>query len=315
MSFHSIDNVNVFLKSYYENSPLYGSPKPIKEQGYDAVQCIYFHEFLKDAVCDFSIVMPIYNQMYIIQQNVMSVIMNTGGFYEIIIILDSCTDKSKDSVLDCFKNFTGYNGFVRIIICESVVPLFETVCDNIGFRLGSGKWFLEIQADMTMTQKNYNLELTKPFFMFNNIIAVSGRCSHSLDEKNFIGKFANLAEKCVHELGIRRNIFYVNEVCNRGPLLLCSEKVRAMGYLDETNFYLDYSEIDLMLRAYEKYKWICGYVPIDYESPLNNGSTRKERNEINNTILNIRRRRGTGGFVKTYLQRGIFRNGYAVPLF
>jgi len=315
MVFHTIDDVNIFLSSYYENSPLYNKPEPIKEQGYDAVRCIYFKEFVKNVACTYSVVIPVHNQESIIRQNLLSVINCTKGFYEIIIILDACDDNTKDVVLNCFENLETALDLIRVIICESSdVPLFETVCDNIGFRIGSGKWLLEIQADMFMTEIGYNLALVRPFLLYDDVIAVSGRCSHSLDEKQYVGKFADLIIKSVLELGLDSNKFYVNEVCNRGPLLLCKEKVHLMGYLDETNFYLEYSEIDLMLRAYETKKWICGYVPIDFNSPLHDGSTRKERDAINNYILNVRKNRGNGGLVKTYLGRGIFRPGYILPL-
>ena len=68
--------------------------------------------------------------------------------------------------------------------------------------------------------------------------------------------------------------FYTFESCNRGPLLLDKEKVEKLGYLDENNYFLDNSEHDLMLRAYLKYKYICGYIPINFNSPLKDGSTR-----------------------------------------
>jgi glycosyltransferase involved in cell wall biosynthesis len=314
MLLKSIDDVNSFLKSYYKSpSCLYGSPKPIDEQGYDAVKCIYFKEF-SEGTYDYSIVMPIHNQEAIIIDNLKSILNFTVGSNEIILILDACDDNTKDLVIELFESLIDYKDLRRVIICSSDVPLFETICDNIGFRLACGKWFLEIQADMTMVEMGYNLRLTIPFYLSNSIIAVSGRCCHNIIETESIGKYYQDIEKSVHQLGIDRNFFYVNEVCNRGPLLLSASKTREMGYLDETNFFLDYSEMDLMLRAYDKKEWICGYVPIDFFSPLDHGSTRKPRNAKNTEIYNVRKARSNGGFLKKYIERKIFRNVYAVPL-
>jgi glycosyltransferase involved in cell wall biosynthesis len=318
MPLNSIDDVNLFLKNYYTDSGLYGNPVPIKEQTQGLIECVFFLAI--DDQINYSVVMPIHNQGSIITRNLHALMECISGSYELILILDACDDNSKSMVLDYLHNLSSVVGLNRVIVIESDVPLFETVCDNIGFRLASGKWFLEIQADMKMTEKDFNWALTKPFLADNKVIAVSGRCCHSLDQREIIGRGGHAIERSVSELGLDRSLFYVHEVCNRGPLLLDSEKVRAMGYLDETNFYLDYSEIDMVLRAFDTKGWICGYVPLDFESPLSDGSTRKVRDPLNTYILDIRKNRAVGGgginsgFVAEYLRRGLFRKGYTVKL-
>jgi glycosyltransferase involved in cell wall biosynthesis len=318
MPVNSISEVNAFLKNMYVDSGLYGSPVPIKEQADGLLECVYFLAI--DDHINYSVVMPIHNQGSIIQRNLQALMNCISGSYELILILDACEDNTKSEVLWFLNNVSCAFGLNRIIVVESDVPLFETVCDNIGFRLASGKWFLEIQADMKMTEKEFNWALTKPFLSDDKVIAVSGRCCHSLDQREIIGRGGHAIERTVSELGLDRSLFYVHEVCNRGPLLLDAAKVKAMGYLDETNFYLDYSEIDMVLRAYDAKGWICGYVPIDFESPLSDGSTRKVRDPLNEYILNVRRNRAVGGgginsgFVATYRRRGLFRPGYTVKL-
>ena len=46
--------------------------------------------------------------------------------------------------------------------------------------------------------------------------------------------------------------------------------------MDEENYFLDNSDHDLMARAFLEKKYICGYVPIDFNAPLCDGSTRKD---------------------------------------
>ena len=82
-----------------------------------------------------------------------------------------------------------------------------------------------------------------------------------------------------------RNTFYTYETCNRGPLLLDRQKVKELGYLDAEHFFQDNSEHDLMARAYLTKGYICGYVPLDFSSPLAQGSTRKKRDAKNETKL------------------------------
>ena len=140
---------------------------------------------------------------------------------------------------------------------------------------------------MKMTEDGYNLELTKPFKLLNNVIAVSGRCSCNLNFQG-IGKLGIDIEKTVEELNITRNIFYVFETCNRGPLLLDREKLKELNYLDEESYFLDNSDHDLMIRAYLEKKYICGYVPIDFIAYLEHGSTRntKTYNNCKEYIIN-----------------------------
>lgn len=226
----------------------------------------------------YSIIIPVYNQEDIIVNNINSVIKYTKGNFEIIIILDFCNDNTEENIITYFDNLKDINNdLVSVrIFKQPNSPIFETSCDNIGFIFSRGKYCLEIQADMEMIQDSYNIELTKPFLCLPNVIAVSGRCAHNLFNHSIgIGKLGGLVEKNINELGINRNKFYVYETCNRGPLLLCKEKLKQLGYLDEYNYHLENSEHDLMARAYINYKYICGYVPIDYNSKLENGSTRK----------------------------------------
>ena len=75
-------------------------------------------------------------------------------------------------------------------------------------------------------------------------------------------------------IGVSRDSFYVYETCNRGPLLIDRQKLMELGYLDEESYFLDNSDHDLMARAYLEKGYICGYMPIDFESPLRHGSTR-----------------------------------------
>lgn len=240
----------------------------------------------------YSIVTPIYNQESIIVKNVKSFIDFTKHNFEIILVLDFCFDKTEENLIKFLDNYKcDNNNLIQIKIFKNAdKPLFETRCDNIGFKNSEGKYCLEIQADMEMTEKGYNLELTKPFNQLNNVIAVSGRCAHSLFRSPFcgIGKLGESIEKTIDELNIDRNKFYSMDTCNRGPLLLDRNKLQELGYLDGTNYFLDNSDHDLMIRAYLTKGYICGYVPIDFKAPLSDGSTRnnKKYNNQKEYIIN-----------------------------
>tara|TARA_B110000967_G_scaffold152393_1_gene156605 strand:- start:3876 stop:4721 length:846 start_codon:yes stop_codon:yes gene_type:complete len=238
---------------------------------------IYSDLYNRDNIV-YSIITPVYNQEDIIVKNIKSYISNTIDNFEIIIILDCCSDNTKENVLNFFKTLQNNNkNFIKIQILETIEPLFETKCDNIGFKLAQGKYLLEIQADMEMTQLGYNIHLTKPFNILDNVIAVSGRCTHNIYRSGGVGKLGMKIEKNIDELGIDRNIFYTYETCNRGPLLLDKDKVKELNYLDEKNYFMNNSDHDLMARAYILKKYICGYVPIDFNAPIADGSRKKRQ--------------------------------------
>ena len=244
-----------------------------------------------------------HNQENIIIENLVSILNNTTEkYYEIIIIIDSCSDNSELKVNNWIEtfNFINYNLITNILLLKSDIPLFETVCDNIGLICSNGIYFLEIQADMKMTDYGYNMKLLKPFLLDNNIIGISGRCCHDFDCKNGVGKLGINILKTIEELNIETNVYYIADTCNRGPLLLSVEKVKKLGYFDEVNYYLDNSDHDLFARANYYKNWLCGYVPINFVALLENGSTRKTRNEINQYYYELKQKEtqnGINGFL------------------
>jgi hypothetical protein len=237
---------------------------------------IKYYKF-KDLNVVYSIVMPIHNQQNIIIKNIKSILYNTVDNFEIILILDYCYDDTEKYIIDYFDNeFNNiYSNFIQLKIFKIYdKPYFETKCDNIGFKNSIGIYCLEIQADMEMTEYGYNIHLTKPFNLLTNVIAVSGRCSHNIFSGGGIGKLGTDVEKTIEELKINKNKFYVFESCCRGPLLIDRQKLIEINYLDEENFFQEFSDHEFMLRAYAEKKYICGYVPINYNSPLIDGTWR-----------------------------------------
>jgi len=296
-----MENITKFLefKNYYKNnSGLINNPKPLNFQ--KPTFCIFYKEF-KTEIPIFSIVIPIHNQEKIINKNINSIIKNTQGTFELILILDACIDKTEEKLLTLLNSLNTSTmplneNIINVTVIKSTVDMFETVCDNIGFRLSKGVYIIEIQADMEMTQNGYNLILLKPFIKYKNTFAVSGRCCWSVNNNNK-NIFYNFKGRCRFRLDndkYDRKIysdkkFYVNHIINRGPLLIDNQKLKKLGYLDETNFFLGYDDIDIMIRAFDLYGWICGFVPIDFKANVNDGSTRK-RTLTDKKIYNLYRK-------------------------
>lgn len=292
-----MESITSFLKKEnYYNGSLVNSPKP-HPMAVDPI-CIYLKEF--STTPEFSVVMPIHNQEAIIKNNLNSVLQHMDGKFELILLIDSPYDSTLEKILDWIETIS-CPSLTKLVVILSVTPLFETAADNIGFRLATAPLILEIQADMRMTEKGFNRVLERPFKRYENIIAVSGRCAHDFLETNGVGRIGETIEK-PYNPNLKQDMFYVFGTCNRGPLLLQKEKLQSLGYLDEANYFLDNSEHDLFARAFSQKGWFCGYVPIEFSSPLADGSTRKPRDSLNQLFYTDYKMEKTGGFHKEFMK-------------
>jgi glycosyltransferase involved in cell wall biosynthesis len=245
----------------------------------------------------FSLVMPIHNQESIIERVLNSVVTMTLGSYELILILDGCTDSTPTIVRDWASRQT-----IEIHILENPIGLFETACDNQGFRLAKGKYIIEIQADMEILTFGYNILLASPLEQYPDMIGVSGRCCHGINNSSkpiIIGKLGNTTNKphVILQDFQSYNKVFLSHTVNRGPLALRKSMLEQLEYLDEEHFTLGNDEHDLFVRAWAFKKWRCGFVPVEVYSPLEWGSTRKQRDSTIQSYLDERSKREKDGFL------------------
>lgn len=286
------------INKRYEKNIFVNNPNLLKDEKVEVV----FYKVLQESKPLISVVTPVFNQEKIIVKNIKSVLEHTtNNLFEYVLIIDACSDATAENILSFFNSLDKYpDNCTGVIILQSDIPLFETSADNLGFYCSSGEFMLEIQADMEMTENGYNERLLKPFLheeLKKHLIGISGRCCHGFLSCTGVGKLGGTIEKTISELQIDRRLLYIGETCNRGPLMLNKRMLEELGFLDEKNFYLDDSDHDLFARAYYEKKRICGYIPIDFSAPLEDGSTRKPRDSKNTVWLEKRRQESDGGFL------------------
>jgi glycosyltransferase involved in cell wall biosynthesis len=285
----------ILHKNFYSGF-LCNNPKPIEGQSEPTI--ILYKEYSENDV-EFSIIVPIFNQEEIIRKNLLSIMKHTDGLIEIIVILDNCIDNTEKIVLDLFQNETVEN-LIRVIVVKQDTPVYETTCDNIGFVLSSGKYLLEIQADMEMIEYGYNRSLERAFLKYDDIAAISGRCTHVFGRPMGVGKLGESVQYPLHP-DLDRNKLYMWGTCVHSPFLMDHKKAKEIGYFDEQNLFLDDSCHDFCARSYYLKGWRNGYVPMEYLSPLKDGSCRKELPEkvkdLNKKVMDERKARSDGGFI------------------
>jgi glycosyltransferase involved in cell wall biosynthesis len=112
-----------------------------------------------------------------------------------------------------------------------------------------------------------------------------------------------------------KKILYIGETIMRGPIIIDKDKYYEVGGLDVKGFFLGYDEHDLFARAYLECGYRVGFTPLDFSSPLEDGTMRKRRtlkNELQIWIklLHIRKTRKLTTLYKLNLEnkRPIYSN-------
>lgn len=209
-----------------------------------------------------SIVLTVHNKGWMIKDVMDSIYKYTVGEYELIIVLDGCSDNSEQIVLSNIKDNT------KILYADNV---FETKANNIGLKKSQGEKVIIVQDDMIINEYSWNENLSKPF-AFEDVFAVTAKAAHNWElNKELIVLDIDHADSTNTEKGM----FAIRSCVNRGPLMIDHNILSNLNYLDEVYSPQVMDDHDLCFRAYIDYGKKCGYYFIDFISEDSWGSTRK----------------------------------------
>jgi len=240
-------------------------------------------DYLKE-VTD-SIILTVHNQEGIVKDVLAGIEDNTEGDYELIIVIDGCSDGTEDAVDNYLHDSALYD---KVIILHAD-DVFETKANNIGLKEASGQYVIIVQDDMVIKEKGWNNRMRKPFDAFDDVFAVTARTAHNykMGAATHLGKedmdncWCDIVDPCdcADRTNTPRDVFAVRGTVNRGPLMINREDLEEMGYLDEAFSPQDMDDHDLMFRMRKKLGKVCGCYWIDFESDPSWGGTRKETGE------------------------------------
>jgi len=204
----------------------------------------------------------------------------TTGDYELVCVLDSCTDRSAQ-ILYSFKNQRTH---IPIRVFEDH-ELYETKANNLAATQSTGDYIIIVQDDMLINEPDWNVRLIKPMQAFDDVFAVTARTTHNWivnDKSKHIsihppdGSWSDILIHTdhAHKGNTPRNQFAIRECVNRGPLAIRHDVFEELGYFDEQFSPQDMDDHDLCYRARDK-GFVCGCYWIDFISDDAWGSTRE----------------------------------------
>jgi glycosyltransferase involved in cell wall biosynthesis len=230
-----------------------------------------------------SINLTVHNKDFLLHNCLERIKKYTTGTYEIIIVLDGCTD-SCSFIVD---QFISNNKELKIKKLETP-NVFETKANNLAAKNSTGDYIAIIQDDMLINEISWNKRMMEPFNSFNDVFSVTARTSHNW-KINPISKYLNYdtlpkgiwSDILIHldhadRNNTPRNIFSIRDSSNRGPLLINHQDLEKMGYFDEAFSPQDMDDHDLHYRVKKQLGKVTGLYWINFISDNIWGGTREE---------------------------------------
>jgi len=198
----------------------------------------------------------------------------------IIIILDGCTDETKN-IVDSFV----YNAPKKFdISIVETADIWETKANNVGLRMVKTPYATIMQDDMLMREIHWDRKLLNVFSRIN-VFAVTGRTAHEFSLKS--GSYSsvnlggreypfgsiNLLSKLIAKLMAISEPYWLFQyiaplsiriVANRGPLVLRMELAKDLEFFDEAFAPFELDDVDLCCRAFKLYGLLSASKPVYY---------------------------------------------------
>jgi glycosyltransferase involved in cell wall biosynthesis len=229
----------------------------------------------------FSIVLTVHNKEFLLNHILESIKLYTVGKYELIVVLDGCSDSS-EQILD---KFMASNPKIKIVKLYAN-DVFETKANNIGLKASTEEYCIIVQDDMIMNEAAWNERLVKPVKSFSDVFAVTSQTAHNWvynpnNKKEFVedtdDDWCDILIHTDHatRFTFPRNVFAIRDSANRGPLLLRHDVLQKLNYLDESFSPQDMDDHDLCYRAYRDLGMLAGCYWTSIISDYSWGGTRE----------------------------------------
>ena len=141
---------------------------------------IYSNSKIENPIC--TIVVPVFNQEMVIFDHLNSIVDNLFYANEVLIIDDSSIDNTLKEI-ERFLAFTESRNLKHNFkLFQTKIPMFESQCEDFGYRKALGGYLIGIQADMKIFQKDFDKYLVDTIEETPNLMLISCRGTHPISE-------------------------------------------------------------------------------------------------------------------------------------
>lgn len=212
---------------------------------------------------EIDITISIFNQEEIIERVLYGIFSNTTTPFNLVLVFDGCTDRTKARALKYVKRVKPK--LMKDLIVRDTPNLFETRANNFCFKLARTDYLITIQDDMIIKDFGWERRITYPLRKFDDVLAVTGRAA--LD----IGLIGNGKEEYIIKSAkefntLSRNIFAIRDVINRGPIAFRVDYLKYLKYLNDLYAPCAIDDYEISLRAWRDKRWKVGAYWIDFFS-------------------------------------------------
>jgi glycosyltransferase involved in cell wall biosynthesis len=246
----------------------------------------------------YSIVTPTFEHASSIADYLAATLASASRPFHWIVVDDASGDGTAERVEEWLASHVSPL-ITRTTVIRNRRPLFETACDNIGFRAAQTEIIIEIQADIHVREPRFDALMIEALDTSPKPSAISGRCGHTfaalrrgsplskwrrtrnVDSVGLCGRAIETPEL----VDAIRGHVYRCETVNRGPWLVLKSDLERYGYLDEEHFFLGNDDHDYHRRLFEAEGRRPLYVPMNIHAPLHLGAVRRTRTGINKEVF------------------------------
>ncbi len=229
-----------------------------------------------------SINLTIHNKAAILLEVLLRIKNNTPLPYELVMVLDGCTDNSADIVQRFCDHYPQIK--TKVLVADNV---FETKANNMAAKASSGDYIIIVQDDMLINADGWARRLIRPLKTFSDVFAVTAGTAHNWTLNKDSYGYHNPAVirnnawndllDHVHHANAKNTPYHkfaIRDCVNRGPLAINRLDLETMGYFDEAFSPQDSDDHDLCYRMHKKLGKVVGFYSIDWFSKPEYGGTR-----------------------------------------
>ena len=132
-----------------------------------------------------SCVIPVFNQESVVYKHLRSIVEHSTCLLELIILDDTSSDDTTKEILRFINDLEksqSQSNILGIRFYRTSFPVYESRCEDFGFRNSNGRFVMSIQADMKILELGFDRKLIQVFESDSSLRIISCRGVHSLSE-------------------------------------------------------------------------------------------------------------------------------------